>query len=132
MLGKKVIIMFFVTLLAALEQLLTAPEQNFGFRYVFCFVTFVLITSFTPKCHMKLLFFKIFPYFLQFCHLSLVTSSLHVRIEHWEQSEKNCHYFPRYKFLFFKNIWCDFFAILFYLNLVFQWVSHYRFFERRN
>jgi len=48
MLGKKVIVTFFVTLLAALERLLTAPErllmapeQIFGFRYVFCFVTFL-------------------------------------------------------------------------------------------
>jgi len=47
-LGKKVIITFFVTLLEALERLLTAlkwlltaPEQIFGFRYIFCFVMFL-------------------------------------------------------------------------------------------
>ena len=48
MLGKKVIVTLFVTLLVAPERLLTAPEwllsapeRIFGFRYIFCFVTFL-------------------------------------------------------------------------------------------
>jgi len=47
-LGKKVIVTFFLTLLGALkwlltalEQLLTAPDRIFGFCYIFCFVMLV-------------------------------------------------------------------------------------------